>query len=122
MISPIKSWRKRGGRRIDLVLSFADIMEVALALLSLSPDELASFEWSFEDRKRLLDYLLASGKQAQRVNRANLDQEQLNLRLPVRDIRRLQHFVRRELPKAASNAGVIARLGAALDAVLPPVA
>lgn len=105
---------------IRLALPFADIMEAALALLALTPEELASLEWTFADRKRLLDHLLASGKQAQGISRDSLEKAALGLRLPARDVRRMQHFVRRELPKAASNAGVIERLGAALDAALPP--
>ena len=120
MMRLLLAWNRRGGRPVDLALSFADIMEVALALLSLTPAELEELGWSFEDRKRLLDHLLRSGKEAQEVRRASLQKAHLKLRLPARDVRRLQHFVRRELPKAASNAGVIERLGAALDAASPP--
>lgn len=109
----------RGRRTIGLTLPFADIMEVALALLSLTPEELAALDWSFSDRKRLLDRFLTSGKQAQKLDRTSLDQTALALRLPARDVLRMQHFVRRELPKAASNAGVIERLRVALDAALP---
>ena len=39
----------------------------------------------------------------------------IELSLPQRDVDRLQHFARRELPKAASSAGVINRVLAALD-------
>ena len=120
MMRLLLAWNRRGGRPVDLALSFADIMEVALALLSLTPAELEDLGWSFEDRKRLLDHLLRSGREAQEVSRSSLQKAHLKLRLPARDVRRLQHFVRRGLPKAASDAGVIERLGAALDAAFPP--
>lgn len=110
-------WRERGGRTVRLALPFDDIMEVALALLVLSPVELETLGWSFADRKRLLDHFLASGKAAQRTDRATLGQTLLELRLPLRDVCRLRTFVRRDLPRAATNAAVLDRLGAALDAV-----
>lgn len=117
--SPLKRWRERGSQTIAVSLPFADIMEVALALLSLSPDELRALDWSFADRKRLLDHFLRSGKEAQTLDREKLDQSLLRLRLPLRDIRRLQRFARRDLPKAASNAAVIERLSAVLEAANP---
>ncbi len=117
---PIQRWRERGGRSVRVSLPFADIMEVALALLALSPEELAALGWTFADRKRLLDHFLASGKEAQKTDRTSLDQALLTLRLPVRDIRRLQHFAQRELPKAATHAGVIERLSRILDAAIEP--
>ena len=116
MRSPSQWWRERGGRTGRLALPFDDIMEIALALLALSPAELETLGWSFADRKRLLDHFLASGTAAQRADRAALGETRLELRLPLRDIRRLQTFVRRDLPKAASNAAVLDRLGASLDA------
>lgn len=116
--SPFQRWRKRGSRKVSLRLPFADIMEVALALLSLSPDELATLGWSFAARKRVLEYFLAAGKQADVIGRAELDQTILTLRLPLRDIHRLQNFARRELPKVATRAKVIDRLEEALDAAL----
>ncbi|WP_202907040.1 hypothetical protein [Sphingobium yanoikuyae] len=94
-------------------------MEVALALLSLSPDELRALEWSFADRKRLLDHFLQSGKEAQTLDRDKLDQALLRLRLPLRDVHRLKRFARRDLPKAASNATVIERLSRVLEATSP---
>ncbi len=115
--SPLRRWRERGSRIVTIALPFTDIMEVALALLSLAPDELASLGWTFADRKRLLDHFLASGKAAQRADHATLGQARLELRLPLRDVRRLRTFVHRELPKAASNAAQLDRLGAILDAV-----
>jgi integrase len=115
MRSPSQRWRERGSRRVRLALPFDDIMEIALALLALSPAELEALGWSFADRKRLLDHFLASGKAAQRTDRAMLGETRLELRLPLRDVRRLQMFVRRDLPKAASNAAILNRLGATLD-------
>jgi len=115
---PFRMWRERGGRIVHLALPFADIMEVALALLALTPAELASLEWTFEDRKRLLDHFLASGKQAQKQEPATLDRTMLILQLPVRDIRRLLRFAQRDLPKRASRAAVVDRLGETLGAVL----
>ncbi len=115
---PLKRWRERGGRNVRVSLPFADIMEVALALLALSPDELAALGWTFADRKRLLDHFLASGKEAQETDRASLDRTLLTLRLPTRDIQRLRRFAQRELPKAATNAGIIERLGRVLDAAI----
>lgn len=116
----LKRWRERGGRNVRVSLPFGDIMEVGLALLALSPGELAALGWTFADRKRLLDHFLASGKEAQKADRASLDQTLLTLRLPVRDIQRLQRFAQRELPKAATNAGIIERLGRVLDAAIAP--
>jgi hypothetical protein len=117
---PLRRWRERGRRIVAIALPFADIMEVALALLTLSPDELATLGWTFADRKRLLDHFLASGKEAQKTARASLDQTLLTLRLPVRDVERLKRFTQRELPKAATHAGIIERLGRVLDAAITP--
>ena len=41
--------------------------------------------------------------------------KQIELRLPKKDLARLQHFAVRELPKAASNTAVIDRVLTALD-------
>jgi hypothetical protein len=108
-------WRRRGGRTVRLVLTFDDIMEFALALLSVPPEELEALGWSFADRKRLLDHFLRSGKAAQRVPRDALAQSWITLRLPRRDLAPLQRFVRRELPKAASNAAMLDRVLCVLD-------
>ncbi|MDB5709301.1 MAG: hypothetical protein JWL96_1371 [Sphingomonas bacterium] len=115
MRSPARRWRERGGRTVRLALAFDDIMEIALALLGLAPAELDALGWTFADRKRLLDHFLASGKAAQRNDPATLSDTRLELRLPLRDVRRLRTFVHRELPKAASNAALLDRLGAILD-------
>lgn len=112
----IGRWRQRGSRIVRVRLKFDDIMEVALALLTLSPDELAALGWTFADRKRLLDHFLASGKAAQRADPAMLGASELELRLPLRDVRRLQTFARRDLPKAATNAALLDRLDQALAA------
>lgn len=117
--SALRRWRERGSRTVTVLLPFADIMEIALALLSLSPDELARLDWSFADRKRLLDHLLQSGKQAQSVDRDKLDQTLLRLALPTRDVRRLKRFAQRELPKTATNAAVIERLSTVIEAAEP---
>jgi hypothetical protein len=109
-------WRMRGGRIVRLVLSFDDIMEFALALLALSPGELEALGWTFAERKRLLDHFLASGKSVQGIGTDDLGATPIELAVPQRDVDRLQHFARRELPKAASNARVIDRVRAALDA------
>ena len=93
-------------------------MEVALALLALSPDELAALGWSFAARKRLLEHFLAAGKEADLIQRESLDQTILPLRLPLRDVRRLRRFTQRELPKMATRADVIDRLEIALDAAI----
>lgn len=114
---PLRRWRERGGRRVCITLPFDDIMEFALALLSVPPEELEALGWSFADRKRLLDHLLKSGKAAQGVPRASLGQTPIALRLPRRDIAPLQRFARRALPKAASNAGMLDRVLRVLDAV-----
>lgn len=100
---------------MGIVLPFDDIMEFALALLSVSPTELAALGWSFADRKRLLDHFLVSGRAAQRARPDELAKTPINLSLPQRDVDRLQHFARRELPKIASNAAVIDRVLIALD-------
>ena len=112
---PIRRWRERGGRTVRLELPFDDIMEFALALLAVSPAELRALGWTFGDRKRLLDHFLASGKAAQRSRPEDLSRMPIALAVPQRDVDRLLRFARRELPKAASNAGVIDRVLAALD-------
>ncbi|KMY85972.1 hypothetical protein BUMB_01851c [Candidatus Paraburkholderia calva] len=66
--SPFRRWVQRGGRLARITLPFGDIMEIALALLGLSPTDLAKLGWTFDDRKRLIDHLLASGKQTQRMD------------------------------------------------------
>lgn len=99
-----------------LLLTFDDIMEFALALLSLSPAELQALGWSFADRKRLLDHFLASGRVAQGSPPEQLPMMPIDLAVPQRDVDRLQVFARRELPKAASNAAMLDRVLAALDA------
>jgi hypothetical protein len=114
--SPIRRWRERGGRTVRLVLPFDDIMEFALALLSVSPAELDALRWTFADRKRLLDHFLASGRAAQGTRPDALPKMAIELALPQRDVERLQQFARRELPKAASNAAVLDRVLTALDA------
>lgn len=98
-----------------LRLPFDDIMEFAIALLSISPHELEALGWSFADRKRFLDHFLASGRAAQRVKPAHLGKMPIEIVLPKDDLTRLQQFAIRELPKAASNAGVIDRVLIALD-------
>jgi len=115
---PLQRWRERGGRKLRVSLPFTDIMEVALALLALSPDELAALGWSFSARKRVLEHFLAAGKQADVVDRMALDQTTLPLQLPLRDVRRLQQFARRDLPKMASRADVLDRLETALNSAL----
>lgn len=112
---PLRRWRERGGRAVRLVLPFDDIMEFALALLSVTPAELKALGWTFGDRKRLLDHFLASGKAAQGSKPEDLPNLPITLALPQRDVDRLLRFARRELPKAASNAGMIDRVLAALD-------
>jgi hypothetical protein len=112
---PIQRWRERGRRTARIVLTFDDIMEFALALLSVSPAELEALGWTFADRKRLLDHFLRSGKAAQGVRSEDISRMPIELVLPQRDVDRLQHFARRELPKAASSAGVIDRVLAALN-------
>lgn len=99
-----------------LLLTFDDIMEFALALLSLSPADLQALGWSFADRKRLLDHLLASGRVAQGARPEKLPTMPIDLVVPQRDVDRLQVFARRELAKAASNAAMLDRVLAALDA------
>lgn len=115
---PLRRWRERGGRVVRVLLPFEDIMDVALALLALSPGELAAMGWSFAARKRLLEHFLIAGKEADAIDPTALDRTILTLRLPARDVRRLQDFARRELPKMASRAAVIDRLEAALDTAI----
>ena len=116
--TPLQRWRERGGRTVSVRLPFADVMEIALALLALSPDELAALGWSFAARKRVLEHFLKAGKQADVIGRAALEETVLTLRLPLRDVRRLQSFAQRALPKVATRAKVIDRLEEALDTAL----
>jgi hypothetical protein len=111
----VTRWRQRGGRTARLLLTFDDIMEFALALLSLQPEELRALGWTFADRKRLLDHFLASGKAAQAADPRELSALPIELALPQRDVERLQVFAAKELPKAASNAAMLDRVLAALE-------
>lgn len=113
--SPIRRWRERGGRNVRLMLAFDDIMEFALALVSLSPAALQALDWTFADRRRLLDHFLRASKAAQGVAPDRIGTTPIELNLPQRDVDRLQLFARRELPRTASKAGVIDRVLAALD-------
>ena len=110
-------FRRSRSRKDDvrLRLPFDDIMEFAIALLSISPHELEALGWSFADRKRCLDHFLASGRAAQRVKPENLGKMPIEIVLPKDDLTRIQQFAVRELPKAASNAAVIDRVLIALD-------
>lgn len=111
-----RRWRERGGRAVHLLLPFDDIMEFALALLSVSPVGLEALGWTFTDRKRLLDHFLAAGKSAQGTPPDALPGLPIEIAIPQRDVDRLQRFARRELPKAASNAAMLDRVLRALDA------
>lgn len=113
---PLRSWRERGGRRLRIALPFDDIMEFALALLSVPPEELEELGWSFADRKRLLDHFLKSGKAAQGLAHDVLGQTLITLHLPRRDVAPLQRFAQRALPKAASNAKMLDRVLQVLEA------
>lgn len=110
-------FRRSRSRKDDvrLRLPFDDIMEFAIALLSISPRELAALGWSFADRKRFLDHFLASGRAAQGVDPERLGCLPIEIVVPKKDLTRLQQFAVRELPKAASNARVIDRVLTALD-------
>jgi len=99
---------------VHIVLPFDDVMEFALALLSLTPVELDALGWTFADRKRLLDHFLASGRTVQGRRVEDITRMSVRLAVPQRDVDRLQQFARRERPKAVSNAGVIDRV---LDAL-----
>jgi hypothetical protein len=112
----IRRWRERGGRTVRIVLPFEDIMEFALALLSVRPAELEALGWAFADRKRLLDHFLAAGKSAQGTSPEALPGLPIEIAIPQRDIDRLRRFARRELPKAASNAAMLDRVLRALNA------
>jgi len=113
---PVQRWRQRAGRPVRLLLPFDDIMEFALALLSVDPAGLQALGWTFADRKQFLDHFLASGKAAQAIDPRELGSMPIELVLPWRDVARLQDFARKELPKAASNAAMLDRVLAALDA------
>lgn len=112
----LRRWRERGGRAVHIVLPFDDVMDFALALLSVSPVELEALGWSFATRKRLLDHFLAAGKSAQGTPPDALPRLPIEIAIPQRDVDRLRRFARRELPKAASNAAMLDRVLRALDA------
>jgi hypothetical protein len=111
----LRRLRERAGRTIRLELPFDDVMEFALALLALSPEELDELGWSFADRKRLLNHFLRSGKAAQEVDRAKLGTTPLPLTLPARDLVQLQRFATRQLPFHATNAAMLDRVGRVLS-------
>jgi len=106
---PLARWQ-RGGRTVRLLLTFDDIMEFALALLSVSPVGLRELGWTFADRKRLLDHFLASGREAQLAAPEQLRTLPIELVVPQRDIDRLLRFARKELPKAITNAAMLDRV------------
>lgn len=112
----LRRWRERGGRAVHIVLPFDDVMDFALALLSVSPVELEALGWTFADRKRLLDYFLAAGKSAQGTPHDALPSLPVEIAIPNRDVDRLRWFARRELPKAASNPAMLDRVLRAMDA------
>lgn len=111
----LKRWRKPKPDDVPVRLPFSDIMEFAIALVSISPCELRALGWTFAQRKRLLDHMLACGRAAEGIEPNMLATKQIELRLPKKDFVRLQQFAVRELPKAASNAAVIDRVLTALD-------
>src|SRR3546814_21140051 len=106
---PLRKWRERGGRRVRIALPFDDIMEFALALLSVSPEELEALGWSFTCRKRLLDHFLRSRKAAPLIAPERTGRVPLQLRLTSRDVGRPQHIASRVLPQATSRSGVTDR-------------
>lgn len=106
---------RSGGDRVPITLPFDDIMEFAIALLSVNPTELAALDWTFADRKRFLDHFLASGRTAQGVDPDRLGQMPIGIALPRKDLDRVRRFAVRELPKAASNAAMLDRVLRALD-------
>lgn len=110
-------FRRLRSRKDDvrLRLPFDDIMEFAIALLTISPIELEALGWSFADRKRFLDHFLASGRAAQGVKPELLGVTPIEIVVPKADLTRLQQFAVRELPKAASNTRMIDRVLGALD-------
>src|SRR3546814_14794825 len=75
--------RKDGAR---VRLPFDDIMEFAIALLSISPQELEALRWTFADRQRLLDHLLASGRAAQGFAPERLGMLPIEIRLHTDDL------------------------------------
>src|SRR3546814_8583542 len=85
--------RKDGARER---LPFDDIMEFAIALLSISPQELEALRWTFADRKRLLDHLLASGRAAQGVDPERLGMLPIEISIPRDDLTKMQQFARSE--------------------------
>ncbi|WP_099046479.1 MULTISPECIES: hypothetical protein [Pseudomonadota] len=113
----VERWKSRRGRGVQLRLPFDDIMEFAIALLSISPQELELLGWSFADRKRLLDHFLASGRAAQETDPEALGATPIELTIPRADLERLRRFAVREFPKAASHAAVAERVLRAIEAV-----
>ena len=101
----LERWRKPKPDDVPVRLPFSDIMEFAMALLSISPRELRALGWTFAQRKRLLDHMLAFGRDAEGIEPNKLATKQIELRLPKKDLVRLQHFAVRGLPKATSDGG-----------------
>jgi hypothetical protein len=111
----LERWRKPKPEDVPVRLPFSDIIEFAIALLSISPRELQALRWTFAQRKWLLDHMLACGRSAEGIEPNKLATKQIELRLPNKVLVRLHHFAVRELPKGASNAAVIDRVLTALD-------
>ncbi|WP_176598978.1 MULTISPECIES: hypothetical protein [Sphingobium] len=96
-------FRRSHSRKDDvrLRLPFDDIMEFAIALLSISPHGLEALGWSFVDRKRFLDHFFVLGRAAQGVEPERLGKMPIEIVVPKADLSRLQQFAVRELPRAA---------------------
>jgi hypothetical protein len=58
---------------------------------------------TFAQRKWLLDHMLACGRAAEGIEPNKLATKQIELRLPNKDLVRLQHFAVRELPKGRAT-------------------
>jgi hypothetical protein len=98
-------FRRLRSRKDDvrLRLPFDDIMEFALALLSITPQELEALGWRFADRKRFLDHFLASGRAAQGVNPEVLGNMPIEIVLPRAELTRLQQFAVRGAPQGGEQ-------------------
>ncbi|WP_255325682.1 MULTISPECIES: hypothetical protein [Sphingobium] len=82
----LKRWRKPKPDDVPVRLPFSDIMEFAIALVSISPCELRALGWTFAQRKRLLDHMLACGRAAEGIESNMLATKQIELRLPKKDL------------------------------------
>ncbi|WP_395336928.1 hypothetical protein WBP06_21010 [Novosphingobium sp. BL-8H] len=100
---------------VCVTLPLEVILEFAIALPSMGPEQIAALGWTRTDRKRLLDHFLAAGRAVQGVDPDHLAEMPIEIALPRRDLDHLRRFAARELPRSARSTAMLDRVLRALD-------